>query len=216
MPLSFRSSTRRRSLHGRLIAVLAVTATLSAGSVLAYDDGPPDGVAGDPPQFMNCTLCHDSYEVNSGNGGLQILDLPPVFTPGQSYDLRVRLFDPGQMRWGFEITAMDAQDQQAGTFEITDAVHTQLSDNPGTQPDYVKHTLDGTYWHTPDGPVEWTLRWTAPEVSSVTFYAAGNAADGTEDPGLDYIYLTQATVEQGVVAVQARSWTTVKALYRSH
>ena len=72
----------------------------------AYSGGPPDGYAGDPPEDLNCTSCHSSFPVNSGNGTLTLLDAPVSYTPGETYLLTVRLEDPNQRRWGFEMTSI--------------------------------------------------------------------------------------------------------------
>jgi hypothetical protein len=200
----------------RVLATAAALLLLLAPGrdpLLAFDDGPPAGFAGDPPGYNNCTLCHADYPLNSGDGSLAILGLPGAFVPGTTYDLMVRLQDPGQARWGFELTVLDAANQQAGTLSLTDPVRTQLIDFPGTNPDYVEQTHDGTYAGMPNGPVVWPFRWTAPDMETVTFYVAGNAADGTFDPGNDYIYTSQVTVEQGTIAVDDRTWGGVKALY---
>jgi hypothetical protein len=204
----------KASVRWCLILVVSSLVWLAARAAGAFPEGPPDGVAGDPPLFFNCTLCHDSFAVNSGNGSLELLGLPLDYTPGAQYDLTVRLADPGQVEWGFEITALDAAGAAAGSFTITDALQTQLSDNPGTNPDYVKHTLDGVHEGTPNGPVTWGFRWTAPLSGAVTFYLAGNAADGSGDPSGDYIYALTRTVTEPTVAVTAKTWSGVKELYR--
>ena len=198
----------------RLVLAVWCVSWWVAASAGAYPEGPPDGVAGDPPAHFTCTLCHDLYPLSSGNGSLELLGLPVLYTSGAQYDLTVRLADPGQVEWGFEITAQDEMGHSAGTFMVTDPLRTQLSDNPGTSPDYLKHTRDGTYEGTADGPVSWTFRWTAPASGSVTFYLAGNAADGTGDPWYDYIYALERTVEQPTVGVASRTWSEVKELYR--
>ena len=156
----------------------------------AWSTGPPDGFAGEPPQFNSCTACHGS---SVGDGSLVLDGVPPGgYSPGATYTLTVRLADPGQSRWGFELTALtNAALDQAGTIIVTDDVHTQLSDNPDPIPDYLKHTSDGTYPGTP-GPTGWTFNWQAPlSGESLTFYVAGNAANNNGSPIGDYIYLRQ-------------------------
>jgi hypothetical protein len=190
---------------------IAVAAPSPAG---AFSSGPPDGFCGDPPAMMNCTICHVDFEANSGDGLLELLGLPATYMPGANYPVTVRLRDPGQQRWGFELTSLAAGNNQAGSFALLDAIRTQISDNPGTDPDYVKHTTTGTDFPTPDGPVSWTFTWTAPASGEATFYLAGNAADGTKDPGLDYIYTIARTVEPQTVAAAAATWSAVKALYK--
>ena len=63
----------------------------------------------------------------------------------------------------------------------------------------MKHTSAGTFAGTP-GPTSWQYQWTAPaaSVASVTFYAAGNAANGTGNTSGDYIYTQSAIVNQYV------------------
>lgn len=198
----------------RSFAISVLAAMLVPVAAGAFSSGPPDGFAGDPPAGMNCTICHVDYDVNSGDGLLELLGLPATYAPGTNYDLTVRLRDPGQQRWGFMMTSLDGSNAQSGTFTLLDALRTQVSDNPGTDADYIKHTSTGTDFPTPNGPVSWMLRWTAPLSGTATFYLAGNAADGTEDPGLDYIYTMVRTLEPQSVAAHEATWSAVKSLYQ--
>lgn len=195
---------------GVLVTVLGL---VRVGTALAYPDGPPDGFCGVPPLALNCTVCHGDFEPNSGNGSLELLGMPPAFEPGVWYDLTVRVQDPGQHEWGFEAAALDAADQQAGEFAVVDALRTQLSDNAGTNPDYMKQTELGTEAGTYDGPVSWTFRWLAPDAPSADFYVAANAADESSDPSGDYVYTLHVTVPQATVAVRNTAWAAVKSLY---
>lgn len=176
--------------------------------------GPDDGYAGNPPLFLECTLCHYSYPVNSGDGSLALLNLPASYVAGSTYTLALALSDPGQMRWGFEVTALDPSGDQAGDLVVTDAFATQLSDNPGSSADFLKQTQDGTYFGTPNGSPGWSFDWVAPNAPSVTFYVAGNAADGSEEPSGDYIYVREYTILQASTPTDASSWGQIKALYR--
>jgi tetratricopeptide (TPR) repeat protein len=91
--LAMLHSLVRHPLHVfRLGLVLA--GALAAGSALAYPGGPPDGFAGNPPSFNSCVLCHGDFELNSGNGGLELLGLPSAYAAGATYDLTVRLRTP--------------------------------------------------------------------------------------------------------------------------
>jgi len=197
----------------RLVAVLLLAGAVSNRAV-AYPDGPPDGFCGNPPISQSCVLCHGDFAENSGDGLLELLGLPAAYMPGALYDVTVRLRDPGQVRWGFMMTVLDPMEQASGTLAVTDALHTQLSDNPAMSPDYVKHTLDGTYAGTSDGPVTWSFQWIAPIQGAATFYLAGNAANGANDPAGDYIYTLVRTVDEATVATASRTWSGVKALYR--
>jgi hypothetical protein len=159
-----------------------------------FSGGPLDGMTGAPGEGL-CTDCHSSFPVNSGDGSLQIIGLPDTMVVGQSYTITVELQDPGQQRWGFELTAIDSDGNGTGEFTIIDPAHTQLSDNPAPGRDYVKQNSAGTYQGTPDGPVTWqvnraiTLEGSDFEMGGFDFiYVAGNAADNAGGSGGDYIY----------------------------
>ena len=207
-------------------AVLLALAPRGGASLLA--DGPPDGVAADAPQFFNCTACHATHAPDSGDGSLALAGAPERYLPGQTYSLTVTIADPGQARWGFQMTAQ-AENGAAGRFAITDPVNTQLS-NPGFG-SYVKHTNAGTRRGSTNGPVSWSVDWTAPAAGAgtVRFYLAGVAADNNGSFFNDYVY-TMAVASQesgasadlsltlqpnGVVPRQGDAWTVV-ARTRNH
>jgi len=177
-----------RTLGAQLGHALALSClTTSLG--LAWSSGPPDGFAGEPPNSNSCRACHGSAV---GDGSIA-LDGTPVggYNPGATYTLTVRLADPGQSRWGFELVALTNALEQAGTITVTDIVHTQLSDYQDPDPDFLKHTSEGTYPGTP-GPTGWSFDWKAPASGEpVTIYVAGNAANNNGSPTGDYIYLLQ-------------------------
>ncbi|HWN81058.1 MAG TPA: choice-of-anchor V domain-containing protein, partial [Candidatus Udaeobacter sp.] len=165
---------------------------LTTSLARSWSTGPPDGFCGDPPNFVSCTACHGA---SVGDGSLALEGLPAGgYQAGTTYTLTVRLADPGQARWGFELTALNSALHQAGAIVVTDDVHTQLSDNQDPDPDYLKHTSDGTYPGTP-GPTGWTFDWQSPATGeAVTFYVAGNAANNNGGPSGDYIYLRQVPI----------------------
>lgn len=196
------------------LATLALATALTVPAARAYDSGPPDGVAGQPPNYFNCTLCHSEFPVNSGDGGMS-LSGPASFVPGSTYTLTLTLQDPRQHRWGFELTALDDALLPAGTFVITDSTNTQLSSPGFGLPDFVKQTSIGTYEGYPDGPVVWSFDWTAPSAAAVTFYFAGNAANADDGTEGDYIYADSLTVSQGATANETSTWSQIKNLYRT-
>ncbi len=163
------------------------------GGLHAFSSGPPNGYAGDPPGMNNCTACHSSFPVNSGDGTLSLVGLPDTYQPESTYTLQVVLEDPGQSRWGFELTVIDEAGNQAGTLEAVDNT-VQISEGAGNQRDYAKQTLTGTF--TGQSSATWTFRWTAPPAGTgpVTFYVAGNAANGNFSTSGDYIYTLSTTV----------------------
>jgi hypothetical protein len=183
--------------------------TLVAADAWARGDRPtgPDNERTGAPLEGTCfdSQCHDDELVDSGLGEL-VLIVPPSYVPDEVYALEVRLSQEGQMRWGFELTALDGAGSSVGNLASTDAA-TQVSVSNGINElldrEYVKHTPLGTAAGQPDAH-GWSFEWTAPpsDVGPVTFYAAGNAADGNghqfrlpgQDDAGDFIYTAQETV----------------------
>jgi len=160
----------------------------------AFSSGPPDEKTGAPGE-NNCTQCHNSFPVNSGNGNFTI-DGPAMYLAGETYTITVSLSDPDQARWGFEFTPLNL-----GVIFITDGTNTQQSFSGGKT--YVKHTSTGTFAGTPDGPVSWSFDWTAPAdpPDSIIFYAAGNAANNNGSTSGDYIYTTSFTSHRLITGI---------------
>jgi len=173
----------------RFAVVLLALLTVVSFS-FAYSSGPPSGHAGDPPANANCTACHSSFPLNSGDGELSITELLE-YTPGQSYDLTISLTDPGQSRWGFQTTARNGSNQFSGTLSLVTPATTQL--NSG----YINHTTAGTNSGSGAGN-SWTISWTAPPAGTgpVTFYVAGNAANNNFDNTGDDIYTINMVVQE--------------------
>ncbi|MDP2361535.1 MAG: choice-of-anchor V domain-containing protein [bacterium] len=171
-----------------------------------YASGPPNGLTGAPGEGT-CIQCHDSFGLNSGSGLLTISG-PDEYEPGQTYPITVTLAHAGQSRWGFQMTPLDL-----GALLVTDFVNTQGSSTGGNS--YVKHTTTGTQAGTADGPVSWTCDWIAPatDVGPVTFYAAGNAANGNFSNSGDYIYTASFTTEfpTGMAPVLVRGFALLDA-----
>jgi len=170
---------------------------LVAGSALGFSSGPPDGFTNAPGEG-NCTACHTTFPLNSGSGMLSLAGLPTNYSPGVTYDLELTLSDPNALRWGFELTVLEAGGSSAGTIVVTD---------PGTQTSttgnrtYLKHTSSGT---APGTPVSrtWPFEWTAPAegTGAITLYVAGNAANNSNTNAGDRIYATSfgSTEDTGV------------------
>jgi Secretion system C-terminal sorting domain/Reeler domain len=180
-----------------MLTLLILLMTTSLG--FAFSSGPPDGMAGDPPAMNNCTQCHTSFPVNSGEGTLNVITLT-TYEPGEVYSVAVELTDPDAQRWGFELIAMDADNNAAGTIELLQPARTQLSGN------YIKHTSAGTDPGT-TGSDQWSFNWFAPEVGTgdVTFYVAGNAANNADGNQGDRIYTNTFVMTEFVNDVAERS-----------
>ena len=162
----------------------------------AFSSGPPAGYTGAPGE-VDCTACHTSFEVNSGEGSVSISGLPDAYIPGQQVALTVTVDHSDGFLYGFQVTAIDETGKEAGDLVPTDVVNTQERSTTidGQPRQYIEHTFSGTF------PLvfnqrSWTFTWVAPatDVGPVTFYAAGNGADGNQEPTGDYIYTTSAQV----------------------
>ena len=110
---------------------------------------------------------------------------------------------PNNALFGFGCEALLASNANAGTLAITDAVLTKLvtpSSGAGSGRTNVVHT--GTNNVGPNTQ-PFSFHWTAPASGSgvVTFYAAGNAADGDGGTAGDYIYTTTLVVAQNTVGI---------------
>jgi hypothetical protein len=167
----------------------------AVGIVYAFSSGPLPGFT-DAPGEGNCTECHDSFGEQPNQGpGMLAIEVPPRYELSQRLTLTVSISQPGQRRWGFEITALTANtNEPAGQFVITDSTRTQLiQDSNGRF--YVEHTSAGTSAGQLGG-TSWSFDWIAPDtdVGPVAFYAAGNAANGDGERLGDWIYTAATSI----------------------
>ncbi|MBI4854193.1 MAG: IPT/TIG domain-containing protein [Acidobacteria bacterium] len=173
-----------------LFSILLCWATL----VYAFSSSPPTSNTGAPGEG-SCSNCHRG--TNSPPGNVRITGLPQSYEAGRQYNLTVTVSETGKMRWGFQITALRDDGSAAGTFTVTDSSRTQLLNGSvgGRTRMYVQHTVNGTQRGTRD-TASFNLSWTAPtsDVGRITFYAAGNAANGDSSSGGDNVYLTNVAI----------------------
>jgi hypothetical protein len=188
--------------------LLVLLFVASSGNVFAYSFDPPDEKTGAPGEGT-CADCHVGNDLNASGGSL-MLTIPETYIPNEVYTIVVNLSRAGQSRWGFEMTALDADGARAGSFEADDAANTQVSDTNSKQ--YIQHTSVGTAQGTNDAH-SWEFQWTAPDadIGPITFYAAGNAANGDFSPAGagDYIYTSQEESTPPVPVVAGVSLETV-------
>ena len=201
---------RNSAIVGLAILVFAVTA-------FAYSGGPPDGRTGAPGE-STCADCHGN--LNTGSGQIAAFG-PDSYVPGDTLDISIYVSQLGQTRWGFEMTILDESDNPVGNFLIVEPTRTQLS-IAGSGRHYVKHTSVGTDPGPPDTSPGWTVKWVSPSVNpgAVTFFLAGNAANGNGATSGDFIYTGDLQYDATGTDVlepleTASSWGRVKALYRS-
>jgi hypothetical protein len=185
-----------------LFSLWVVVYCFNGAPLGAFSSGPPASRTGAPalgtfPAEPTCADCHTSFPLNSGPGILTINGLPAGYTPHQEVAVTVTWAQLNRLRYGFEATALDDLGNKAGDLVLTDTTRTQLANGGGnfTGRQYIEHTFAGV---TPNGTDQnsWTFTWRAPaqSVGRVTFYVAGNAADGTGSSAGDFIYTTSASV----------------------
>ncbi len=188
-----RSLTFRSRLAKHMYAIPAVLIAgflLSFSCLFAHSTGPKPRYTGGFKE-NSCNFCHNAYPLNDGRakGGIfQIDGVPRLYEPGKTYTLSILLGQPGQSRWGFELSARFADSgRQAGQWVLSGE---QTQQKLESEVQYVTQTGKGSEGDAPDGPVEYRVRWTAPSQAEglILFNAAGNAADDSDTPLGDYIY----------------------------
>lgn len=181
----------------------------STSPVQAYRAGPDPSLT-DAPGETNCTACHGGGPIG---GTLEILGLPQSYAINQEVTVTVKLTQASRLRYGFQLTAIDSTGKQAGTLIPTDnRTQTRTAPVNGQTRQYINHTSTGTSpFQT--GVGQWSFTWKAPttDVGTITFYVAGNAANGQGNQQGDSIYTTSKTITPGqpipnVASVSAASF----------
>ena len=164
----------------------------------AHSYGPPSRVTAAPGDNARaCTQCH-AGTINTGSGSVGVSLLSDaVYIPGVKQRVTVQVQDPDQQRWGFELSArLDSSPAagQAGDFTPVDNFTQVVCEDNGPRPCasgplFIMHTSAGTRNGTKGG-ASFQFDWTPPStnVGPVTFYFAGNAANGDGGPTGDNIY----------------------------
>jgi hypothetical protein len=200
-------------------SALAGSALLLVTRAYTYATGPLANRTGAPgEQTCNAAGCHPGNPLNApdaaghaagspGGPGVFITGVPDSYVPGATYPITIQVMRAGQSRWGFELTVKKADKSRGGELAVTDPDHTQLIDSDfprptATTPQYMEHTLNGTFEGQKDAGPKLSFNWTAPAAGSgtVTFYAAGNAANGNGVNTGDFIYTTSVASQEGSAA----------------
>lgn len=179
-----------------LLALPMVMHALSTGAPVRRTGAPIDG-------GLDCTACHRTFApANSDVRGFVRIHAVN-YTPGKKQTIRVQIYHPEAMRWGFSLTSRLTSNEnlKAGTF--TPNTNVQVRCDPGANApcgqdrEFATHqqaatTLGANGLHT------YAVEWTPPDNASgdVVFYAAGNAANNGEGNGGDRIYTTSLKISQ--------------------
>ncbi len=175
------------------VSVMAVY-SFTSHRTSAFSSGPPPGQTGAPGE-TTCVSCHFSFPINSGSGTFAITGLPATYTSAQEVDITITLTQSNRLRYGFQVTALTDSGAPAGTLIVTDASRTQLIQGGGGRT-YIEHTGNGVA-PSATNQGSWSFRWRAPASSAgrITFYAAGNAANGNFSSDGDFIYTATAVTQ---------------------
>ncbi len=154
---------------------------------LTFSGGAPARRTGAPGErTCNSTGCHNTFALNSGTGRI-VIGLPEGVQPATTAEVRIDV-SGSATRYGFEITALDEENNPVGDWLLTDS--TAFA---GTSTAHVTHRFasqTGT----------WVFHWHAPDavVGPVTFYAAGVEGNGRDGNQGDHVYTTQATLNVAI------------------
>lgn len=175
------------------LAALSAIYSLNGAPAEAFSAGPFPSLTGAPGE-SSCRECHSGGPTG---GTLSINGLPANYSPNQEITLTVRLAQQNRARFGFQLTAIDDTGKRAGDLTPNDnRTQTQTSNINGNQRQYINHTGSGNA-PVSSGLGSWTFRWKAPaqSVGRVTFYVAGNAANGNFNQTGDTIYTINQNIQ---------------------
>ncbi|MGE0130830.1 MAG: choice-of-anchor V domain-containing protein [Blastocatellales bacterium] len=191
-----RMSLLKLTIIVSLGALFAISSSMGS-PVRAFSSGPFPSLTGAPGE-STCRECHSG---GPSGGTLSINGLPANYSPNQEITLTVQLAQQNRGRFGFQLTAIDDTGKRAGDLIPNDnRTQTQTNNVNGNQRQYINHTGSGNA-PVSSGLGSWTFRWKAPAQGAgrVTFYVAGNAANGNFNQTGDTIY----TISQNIQSAPA-------------
>lgn len=165
-------------------------------SLLGNRSGAPAGRTGAPGENSCGTgSCHNT-NANTGSAtfNLTLNDNQTAYQPGEKHKIAIAIENavtPG--RNGFEIVALDAQDNNIGEW-ILEGI--DIRERTGSDRNFITHTEDGS------SQAAWEIDWQAPteDVGAITFYAAAIDANNNGGRTGDDLYTTSLSVEAEVAS----------------
>ncbi len=151
---------------------------LFAGIILflSFSANPPNARTGAPGEG----LCSDCHTLGGGmqNGSISVTGIPASITPNTAYVLTVTDSNPNGLASlaGFQITILNSNNTIAGNITGPSAGSTVQTFNGR---EYWEHNPAQAF--PPSNTVMWTATWTSPNTppnTTITYYAAGNIANG--------------------------------------
>ena len=191
-------------MRANLLHVITWSLLLFMSMTAARNDDGKAGATGAPGEDT-CVECHDTSPLNSGPGSVMLASPDLVnwtYVPGTTYTLELTVAESGRGLFGMGLVALDGNGANAGMLNITDPNSTRIRNAlvNGNNRRNVVHELNGG---TGAGSKTFTFTWTAPatDIGPVTFYYAGNAADGDGDNTGDHIYSGSEVASAGSVGL---------------
>lgn len=153
--------------------------------------------------------CHTGNVLNA-TGGSIVISSPDLvgfaYTPGQTYTINVTVSRTGVNLYGLAFEALRTTGANAGSFihTMTTQTWSKSATVSGNSRTAVTHKLNGGVG---TGTKTFTFNWVAPatNVGNVTFYAAGNAANGTNTTAGDFIYTATQLVIPNTAGINSQS-----------
>lgn len=156
------------------------------------------GYSGSSWDRGNCSACH--VQRNNWDCTLELMGLPDILVPGQTYSLQVILSStiliPGRVTTkpsaGFQLSVLNSAGQNVG--EILPSRETELTTSGGRN--YLSHAAAKFF---PDNVSIWSFGWKAPADGNIacTFSVSGligNAAGNSDDDRTLLLALTRRTI----------------------
>lgn len=187
---------------------------IGASSVLLNNSPqPPTGYTGVVSSSITCANsgCHGNADPNAGSGSVMVSGLPATYAPNTAYPFSLTITNGAtRTKWGFSISAKGASGT-IGTFSTTNnnaVLDTAAVNNTGAFPGELTHynapliTANTSYTYT-------NLIWTSPASGNgnVTFYFAGNAANGDGiATSADSVYIGTKTSTESVLPITLYSF----------
>lgn len=192
-------------LYSVAVATTFCAVMLFTTKTYTHSSVPDPGHSGDPLTNQTCASgsgCHGSTTQDGTSAiALQIGTSPNLLNPATAsfvpaasteYYLSVGLTGTAQ-KYGFELSALTASNQQAGSFTVN---NTNVTSNTFNGIQYVSHK-NATAAKT------WIFKWTSPATINgpITFYIASNFANGDTTSNGDVIYKKAVSINGGSVGI---------------
>ncbi len=195
-------------LKKKLIAFFFIsTLGIIVFSNIAYtNNNGKEGKTGSPGENA-CNQCHSTNPLNSGGGSVTITSPNMsnwIYFPGTTYTIQVKVKKTGLGKFGFGFEALLPNGANGGLIQTANSSNAKTLSatalgNTRTNAVHKQPNHFGT------DSLVFTFEWVAPitGTGNVTFYAAGNATNSSNNSSGDFIYTaSQLVTEASTVDVQ--------------